>query len=163
MRFHLVFHVVSSPVADLIDRYVKEKGVHTTEKYAPIKSIILACDRLVDIWNGNYLKGCECINSPNNPHLKELHSILLLFAEWKNQSNSKDEFIISKLWEDICWLVYGIEGIAQQYLMLDKSRQMNQRRGGSDVCEFEFAAFRQSSSNGSEFDICGIETRCSAY
>ena len=126
MRVHLAVQVVSASVADLIDRYVKEKGVHMSEKYAPIKSIILACDRLVDIWNGNYSKGCECIDSPNHPHLKELHSILLLFAELKNQSNSKDEFITSESWEDLCWLVYGIEGIVQQYIMLDKSRRMNQ-------------------------------------
>ena len=47
--------------------------------------------------------------------------------------------------------------------MLDKSRRMNQRGGGSNVCEFEFTAFRQSNSNGSKFDIRGIEARHSAY
>ena len=40
---------------------------------------------------------------------------------------------------------------------------MMQRRGGSDVCEFEFAAFCQSNSNGLEYDIRGIEARRSAY
>ena len=40
---------------------------------------------------------------------------------------------------------------------------MNQRRGGSDVCENEFAAFQQSNSNETEFDLRGIEARRSAY
>ena len=163
MRVHLAVQVVSESVAHLIDRYVKEMGPTIAEKYAPLKSIILACDRLVDIWNANYSKKCECINSPTHPHLKELRSILLLFDEWRKHSATKDEFITSESWEDLCWLVYGIEGMAQEYLENDKSRRMNQRRGGSDVCEFEFAAFRQSNSNGSEYDIRGIEARRSAY
>ena len=66
-------------------------------------------------------------------------------------------------WDDLCWLVYGLEGIAQEYLFKDKSRRMMQRRGGSDVCELEFAAYRQSNSNGCEYDIRGMEARRSAY
>ena len=66
--------------------------------------------RLVDIWNTNSSKKCECINSPARAHVKELHLILLLFAEWKNSCKTKDKFITNKYWEDLCWLVYGIEG-----------------------------------------------------
>ena len=40
---------------------------------------------------------------------------------------------------------------------------MIQRRGGSDVCENEFAGFRQSNSYGTEYDLSGIEARSSAY
>ena len=40
---------------------------------------------------------------------------------------------------------------------------MMQHRGGSDCRENEFAAFRQSNSNGTEYDIRGIEARRSAY
>ena len=57
----------------------------------------------------------------------------------------------------------GLRGLAKEYLHTDKSLRMMQRRGGSYVWEFEFAAFRQSNSNGSEFDIRGIEARWSAF
>ena len=36
-------------------------------------------------------------------------------------------------------------------------------RGGSDVCENEFAAYWQSNLNRTEFDIKGIEARRSVY
>ena len=163
MRVHLAVQVVSESVSYLIDRYCNEMGELTATKYASLKTIVLACDRLVDIWNANHSKKCECINSPVHPHVKELHCILLLFAEWRNECKTKDEFITRESWDDLCWLVYGIEGLAKDYLCLDKSIMMMQRRGGSDVCENEFGAFRQSNSNGSEFDIRGIEARRSAY
>ena len=169
MRVHLAVQVLSASVVSLIDRYIKdpnvqaEKGVDIVQKFGPLKEIVGACDRLVDIWNANYSKKCECIDSPNHRHIKELHVILLVFAEWKNGCRNKDEFITNKSWEDLCWLVYGIKGIACEYLLNNKSRRIMQRRGGSDVCENEFAAYRQSNSNGSEFDIRGIEARRSAY
>ena len=163
MRVHLAVQVVSESVAVLIDRYCKEMGAEITKKYASLKTIVLACDQLVDIWNANHSKKCECIDSPTHPHVKELHCILLLFAEWRSENDSKNEFITNESWEDLCWLVYGIEGVSMEYLSSDQKQRMMQRRGGSDVCEFEFAAFRQSNSNGSEYDIRGIEARRSAY
>ena len=163
MRVHLAVQVVSESVAILINRYTKEMGVDMASKYASLKTIVLACDRLVDIWNANYSKKIECINSPNHDHVKELHIILLLFSKWKKGCNTKFEFITNESWEDLCWLVYGIKGLSKEYLKEDKSRRMNQRRGGSDVCEHEFAAFRQSNSNGTEYDLRGIEARRSAY
>lgn len=48
-------------------------------------------------------------------------------------------------------------------MLENKSIRMMQRRGGSGSCEFEFSAFRQSNSNGFEYDIRGIEARRSAY
>ena len=95
--------------------------------------------------------------------MKELRCILHLFAEWRSENESKNAFITNETWEDLCWLVYGIEGVSREYLSSDKKQRMMQRRGGSDVCEFEFAAFRQSNSNGSEYDIRGIKARRSAY
>ena len=124
MRVHLAVQVVSESVAVLIDRYTKEIGVDMVERYALLKTLILACNRLLDIWNANYSKRRECINSPAHAHVKELHSILLLFAEWKNSCQSKDEFITNESWEDLCWLVYGIEGLAKEYFCTDNSRRM---------------------------------------
>jgi len=89
MRVHLAVQIVLELVVNLIDRYTrdqniqKEKEQDMEKKYAPLKKIMLSCDRLVHIWNANYSKKCECINSPDHPHLRELRSILLLFAEWK--------------------------------------------------------------------------------
>ena len=161
MRVHLAVQVLSASVVSLINRYAKEFDVE--DEYRPLKEIIQSCDRLVDIWNANYSKKCCCIDSPDHSHLKELHSIMLLFYEWKNGCNTKNEFITNETWEDLCWMVYGMEGLASKYLKKDGSLRMMQRRGGSDVCENEFAAFRQSSSNGTEYDIRGIEARRPTY
>ena len=163
MRVHLAVQVLSSSVLSLIDRYSKEKGSDIVQKYAPLRTIIQSCDRLVDIWNANHGKKCKCIDSPIHPHIKELHAILLVFAEWKNSCKSKNEFITNESWEDLCWMIYGIIGMSLIYLRKDGSQRMMQRRGGSDCCENEFAAFRQSNSNGTEYDIRGIEARRSAY
>ena len=75
----------------------------------------------------------------------------------------REDFITNEAWEDLCWLVYGIEGLSNKYLSKDKSPRKVQRRGGSGVCKLEFAAFHQRNPNGSEFDIRGIEVRSSAY
>ena len=169
MRVHLAVQVLSSSVLSLIDRYTKDsdvqkdKGSELVQKYAPLRTIVQSCNRLVDIWNANHDKKCKCIDSPVHSHVKELHSILLVFAEWKNSCKSKNEFITNESWEDLCWMIYGIIGISSIYLRKDESRRMMQRRGGSDCCENEFAAFRQSNSNGTEYDIRGIEARRSAY
>ena len=105
--------------------------------------IIDKLDRLIDIWNGNRSKGCECINSRKHNHIQELREILDTFNEWKHQcTNVKVEFIPEQSWEDLCWLVYGIEGVATTYLFEETSRVMVQRRGGSDVCENMFAEIR---------------------
>ena len=101
MRVHLAVQVLSRSVGYLIDRYTSdnelrdEMGSSLAEKYSPLKDIVLACDKLVDIWNANYSKGYECLNSPDHSSLKELHSIMLLFAEWKNGCQKKEEFITS--------------------------------------------------------------------
>ena len=65
MMVHLAVQVVSESVAILIDRYTTEMGADIALKYTPLKSIILACDRLVDIWNANF----ECIDSPDHDHV----------------------------------------------------------------------------------------------
>ena len=56
MRVHLGVQVVSEPVDILINCHTREIRVDIALKYSPSKSIILACDRLVDIWNDNYSK-----------------------------------------------------------------------------------------------------------
>ena len=81
----------------------------------------------------------------------------------KNGCSAKDEFITDESWEDLCWLVYKIKGVAQNYPSSDKSKGMMQRRGGSEICELEFSAFCQSNSNRLEYDIRDIEARRLSY
>jgi hypothetical protein len=169
MRVHLAVQVLSTSVVQLIERYVKDPLIQAqhngdSEKlYAPLKTLISSCDRLVDICNANGKKECEYIDSPDHFHIKELRDILQLFHEWKESCKSKDEFITKESYEDLCWLVYGLEGVAKEYLKQDKSRRMMQRRGGSDCCENEFASFRQANCNPTEFDLRTIEARRAAF
>ena len=60
-------------------------------------------------------------------------------------------------------MVYTLAGIASEYMKKDKSWKIMQRRGGSDCCEFGFAAFFLSNSNGTEYDIRGIDVQRSAF
>jgi len=90
MRVHLAVQVLSESVGDSIDRYSNEGLL---DEYAPLNEIVLVCDRIVDIWNANYSKRCECLDMPNDQLIKELHAILLLFVEWKNGCDSKNDFI----------------------------------------------------------------------
>lgn len=106
IRIHLAVQVVSELVAVLIDLYINEIGVDMVERYAPLKSLVLECNRLVDIWNANYSKKCEFINSSTHAHVKKLHSILLLFDTWKNVCKTKDEFITNESWD--IYLLVGV-------------------------------------------------------
>jgi len=171
MRVHLAAQVLSQSVVSLIERYganddaeIAQEDNSIREMYGPLKELIASCDRLIDIWNGNREKKCENIDSPNHPHINELRKILVLFDNWRAEcGNNKEQFITKETWEDLCWLVYGLEGLANQELKDDKSRRICQRRGGSDCCENTFAAYRQGNSNGTELDIRQMEARRGAY
>ena len=49
MRVHLAVQVLSSSVGSLIARYAADQGDETKKRYTPLRSIVIACDRLVDI------------------------------------------------------------------------------------------------------------------
>ena len=147
MRVYLATQVFSQSVINMVKVYINSFPVECMEEirknYEPLLIIIDKLDRLIDIWNGNRSKGCECINSRKHNHIQELREILDTFNEWKHQcTNVKVKFIPEQSWEDLCWLVYGIEGVATTYLFEETSRVMVQRRGGSDVCENMFAEIR---------------------
>ena len=78
MRVNLAFQFVSKSVTYLVEIYPVENKL--VEEYAPSQDVILLCDRLVDISNANHSKKYECINSPVYSHIKELHTIILLFT-----------------------------------------------------------------------------------
>ena len=75
MRVHLAVQVLSYSVFNLIERYTddidaqNEKACDMVKIYAPLKSIIQSCDRLIDIWNINGSKKCVCINSCTYSHV----------------------------------------------------------------------------------------------
>ena len=56
------------------------------------------------------------------------------------------EFITRQIYEDLQLLISRMVGVSCTYLKTDKSRWMNQRRGGSDVCEHCFAKVRQNNT-----------------
>ena len=79
MRVHLAVQVLSSYVVNLIDRYTLEKGADVQRRYEPLKTIVKACDRLVDIWNANYAKKMRVyqLTLPSSPERVAYYSIVV--------------------------------------------------------------------------------------
>ncbi|KAL7524454.1 hypothetical protein ACHAXR_000576, partial [Thalassiosira sp. AJA248-18] len=105
-------------------------------------------DELVDIINATRVKNGKNLNvgfidKPDHRHIYELFSILQLFEEWREDTEGfTHEFITRQTWMDLCWMVFGMAGVACTYLKKDGSRQIHQGRSGSDVCEHFFAKIR---------------------
>ena len=121
MRVHLSVQAFSQCTLRLIDRCAPNCG--GISKYSSQIEVIKKVDRLVDICNNtsmsnrNEFKGCEMINSPDHFHLEELFDILELFSEWRAEAGkNQEEFITWQSYEDLCWLVFGIVGMAKTYL-----------------------------------------------
>jgi hypothetical protein len=109
----------------------------------------LKVDRLVDICNGTIKnkkgvkKGCENIDRPDHPLLKEALEVLVMFAEWKKEAGKETSaFITNQSYEDLCWLVCCLVGVSQTYLRPDQKNILVQRRLGTDDIEHIFAYFR---------------------
>ncbi|KAL7538982.1 hypothetical protein ACHAXR_008930 [Thalassiosira sp. AJA248-18] len=123
------------------------------KEYEPMIEIFEKVDRLVDIINATRVKNgkdlkVEFIDHPRHRYIYELFSILQLFEEWKKDAGGLNKkFITRQIYEDLCWMVFGMAGLACTYLEEDKSKQIHQGRSGSDVCEHFFAKIRQVNSN----------------
>jgi hypothetical protein len=163
MRCSLSFQVVSGTTRFLIDNYADQCG--GAELYAPLRCIVVSCDRLVDIMNARRDKGCSRIDSPNHPHLNELESILKTFAEWEQDAASHDSpesFLPWTMSEDIKWLCLSTIGLAKFYLKEDNSRVMAQDRSGSDVCEHHFANVKSKNPNPTAADANNATSKSTA-
>jgi hypothetical protein len=157
MRVFLAVQIPSQTMIRMINDYCKPKAEGgcdgNLKQYGPMLEIFDKVDRLVDIINATRVKNgkdlkVEFINSPQHRHILELFSVLQLFEEWKSDAGGfTNHFITRQTYEDLKWMVFGLAGVACTYLNNDKSKQLNQSRSGSDVCEHCFAKLRQGSSN----------------
>ena len=68
-----------------------------------------------------------------------------MFEEWKeNVGGFTCECITRQTYEDLQWMIFSVVGVACKYLDKDKSKKINQKRSGTDVCEHFFAKVRQT-------------------
>ena len=146
MRVFLAMHILSQTMVRMIKDFCEQDDEYI-EEWSALIDVLERIDRLVDICNARLDRGAECLNCPQHKQIFELFSVLQLFEEWKKQVGGfTSEFITRQTYEDLQWLIFGMVGVSCTYLKEDKSRWMNQRRGGSDVCEHFFAKVRQNNT-----------------
>jgi hypothetical protein len=123
--------VCSTTMVELIDEYADkvDSGGNGTAVFSSLKAVLLKVDRLVDICNGTIKnkkgvkKGCENIDRPDHPLLKEALEVLVMFAEWKKEAGKETSaFITNQSYEDLCWLVCCLVGVSQTYLRPDQKK-----------------------------------------
>jgi hypothetical protein len=157
LRVHLSIQITSQDSIQIIDDNCEKVG--GKDLYAPLRELLDKMDRLVDIinctrMNGTRFKGCEPIDAPSHPHVLELLNIAAYLEDWRKECGGfTNEFITRETFEDLCWTIFGIVGVALFYLKEDKSRVMYQRRSGSDICEHHFSLIRSGSVNPT-IDTC---------
>ena len=149
MRVFLAVQVLSLSVHELMKRFV-EGDKNMADEYSSLMLVVSKLDHMIDIWNHPGDKGFVCIDCPDHPYILELESILVLFTEWKEESvAAKNPWIMfsSEIYNDLCWIVYGLKGVSFFYLEERKRWSMVQRRGGTDDVEHAFAHQRNKNSN----------------
>jgi hypothetical protein len=84
------------------------------------------------------------------------------FSEWRAKAKelkNSNLFIPYTSFDDLCFMVFGLVGVAQTYLKNDGSRTMVQRQGNTDVLEHCFAHIHQHER---KFNIQDL-TRCCSW
>jgi hypothetical protein len=164
MRVHLAAQITSQTMIELIDNYAPDP-----EKFegGAMTEVLNALDRFIDIINAKMEnrgkhKGCHIINAPHHPHLKELIEIAKIFGEWKNENTGSSHFIPQSTYEDICWAVFGIVGMAKTYLFVDEKRKMNQAISGSDPCEHHFGNINDQNANANAGEMRSYSAKSTA-
>ena len=169
MRVFLAVQIMSLTMIEMIRDVCKpiEEGGRGYDigQYSSVIEIFTAVNRLVDIMNGKAMNGnkfldVELIDQPTHRHTEELLKILKLFTEWKVECKKyPKKFITRESYEDLCWMVFGVVGIACTYLKEDGSCKMHQGRSGTDPLEHLFCKLRSKNSNGTQLDYNqGIST-----
>ena len=105
-------------------------------------------DRLVDILNGNYDKGCSSIDSPNHPLLFELLDYVKWLHQWKRQSRNANNnylFFAESTYQDTVWCALSLVYSAMK--QLPDGHNIVQRRLGSDFVEQNFAQSRSKNAH----------------
>ena len=109
------------------------------EEWEQVIDVIDRIDRMVDVLNARWDRGAEQIDLPQHKYIFELFSVLQMFEEWKDDVGGFTfEFITRQTYEDLQWMIFSVVGISCKYLDLNKSKKTNQKRGGTDVCEYCF-------------------------
>jgi hypothetical protein len=152
MRVYLAAQVVSQSMCRLIDDHAVDPKL-----YSALRKVLVCVDKIVDIFNGTQhnskgeAKYCENIDRPSHPLLQELLEHLALFAEWKKEAGKNtNSFLPQSTYEDLCWMIFGLVGLSQNYLKADKSRVLVQRRLSTDNVEHTFGHVR---ANNPEFSV----------
>ena len=73
-----------------------------------------------------------------------------MFEDWRKQTNeTKNPWagFSTEIYNDLCWLVYGLKGVAFYYLEEGGRWSMVQSRGGADYVEHAFSHQRSKNSN----------------
>lgn len=139
-------------------QYIQDNDdVHDSCEYRGMLKISDKMDRLEDICNArscNEITKSQTardtykIDCPKHKHLTELFDILRLFEEWKMEAGGFNKhFITKQTYEDLQWTVYGIAGVAVEFLEEDGSKQFDQEVSGSDCCEHFFTSIKDDCSN----------------
>ena len=53
----------------------------------------------------------------------------------------------NEIYNDLCWIIYGLKGVSLFYLEEEKRWPIIQRRGGTDDIEHDFLHQRNKNSN----------------
>lgn len=75
---------------------------------------------------------------------------MVLFSDWKESAKESKNpwlFFSTEIYKDLCWIVYGIKGVAMYYLEDKKQWSMVQGRVGTDDVEHAFAHQCSKNSN----------------
>jgi hypothetical protein len=169
MRVFLAVQIMSLTMIKMIEdvcKPVAEGGRgYDISKYSSAIEVFRSVNHLVDIMNGKPMNGAvhldvDKIDKPTHRHCKELLEILKLFTTWKKEcKGNANKFITRETYEDLCWMVFGLVGIACTYLDENGSRVMDQGLSGTDPLEHLFCKLRMKNSNGTQRDYNqGIST-----
>eukprot|EP00957_Ditylum_brightwellii_P015030 1133851-Ditylum_brightwellii.AAC.1 len=75
------------------------------------------------------------------------------FSTWRAKAQDTVEFIPITFYEDLLWIVWGLNGVAKTYLNMDGTHILAHEGSGSDVVEHHFDAAVMANSNASAFKM----------
>ena len=87
-------------------------------------------------------KGYKFIDCPKHKYIKELKDVLILFEKWRKateEDKNQCAFSSLEIYTDLCWIVYGLKGVAMFYLDDDGRWSTVQLMGGVDDEEHVFS------------------------
>ena len=148
MRVFLATQILSASVYNLLEKYVGN-DVSMQEEYSSLMIVVKKLNRLIDIWSHPDLKGCVSIDCPGHEYIGEPEDVLVMFTDWKKEAAAAKNpwaMFSTEIYNDLCWIVYGLKGVSSYYLEDGKRWRMVQSRGGTDDVEHAFSHQRSKNS-----------------